>query len=120
MYETHQYIFLPCRHGWSIGWSVGSESHTAHVKLKHTKTLFGMFNIFSLNIDAIQTGPSLVNLNLSCMLGKGVMMQYILPLEHNVQKLVHVFYTQISWVPPYAKVGWTRQYSENLKLQEEQ
>ena len=32
------------------------------------------------------------------------MLQYVLPLEPNLQKLVHVFYTQPTFVLPYAKV----------------
>ena len=31
--------------------------------------------------------------------------RYVLPVEPNVQKLVHVFYTQPSFIAPYAKVG---------------
>ena len=31
------------------------------------------------------------------------MVQYVLPVEGLLQKLVHVFYTQRSWLPPYAK-----------------
>merc|ERR1719273_1437969 len=33
--------------------------------------------------------------------------RYVLPVEPNVQKLVHVFYTQPSFIAPYAKlVQW--------------
>ena len=32
------------------------------------------------------------------------MCRYVLPVEPNVQKLVHVFYTQPSFIAPYAKV----------------
>ena len=35
------------------------------------------------------------------------MIQYVLPVEENVQKLVHMFYTSRTWIPPYAKVSWT-------------
>jgi hypothetical protein len=31
------------------------------------------------------------------------MLQYVLPVEGLVQKLVHVFYTEPAWPPPYAK-----------------
>ena len=31
--------------------------------------------------------------------------RYVLPVEPNAQKLVHVFYTQPSFIAPYAKVG---------------
>ena len=33
-----------------------------------------------------------------------VLCRYVLPVEPNVQKLVHVFYTQPSFIAPYAKV----------------
>ena len=33
-----------------------------------------------------------------------VVSRYVLPVEPNVQKLVHVFYTQPSFIAPYAKV----------------
>merc|ERR1712228_875846 len=45
-----------------------------------------------------------VHMNFSSILGRGVMLQYILPLEAGCQRLVHVFYTQRSWLPPYAKL----------------
>jgi hypothetical protein len=35
--------------------------------------------------------------------GRGVMVQYVLPVEGMVQKLVHVFYTERAWPAPYAK-----------------
>ena len=101
---SHRNLFHS-RHDWNIGWRVGKEPHTSHVTLQHTKTLFGKLKIFTLNLDALQIGPALVHLNFNSLLGKGVMIQYVLPLEPMVQKLVHVFYTQRSWIPPYAKVN---------------
>ena len=56
-------------------------------------------------MEAQQIGPALVNLDFKTFLGRGVMLQYVLPLEPNLQKLVHVFYTQPTFVLPYAKVG---------------
>ena len=49
-------------------------------------------------------GPALVHLNFQSCLGRGVMIQYVLPVEKNLQKLVHVFYTSRTWIAPYAKV----------------
>ena len=81
----------------------------------------GRFTIFSLGVDALQIGiisvivrgslflwspgPALVHLNFKSLLGQGVMLQYVLPVEENVQKLVHMFYTSRTWIPPYAKVS---------------
>ena len=50
------------------------------------------------------SGPALVHLNFKSILGQGVMLQYVLPVEENIQKLVHIFYTSRTWIPPYAKV----------------
>ena len=49
-------------------------------------------------------GPALVHLNFKSLLGQGVMLQYVLPVEENVQKLVHIFYTSRTWIPPCAKI----------------
>ena len=51
-----------------------------------------------------QIGPASVHLHFDTFLGKGVMIQYILPIEPMLQKLVHVFYTEKSVIPPYAKL----------------
>ena len=53
----------------------------------------------------LSPGPALVHLNFKSLLGEGVMIQYVLPVEENVQKLVHMFYTSRTWIPPYAKVS---------------
>ena len=101
--------------------TVGEEPHTARIKLHHKKVFLGKWTVFSLGVDALQigellsiidfltysniSGPALVHLNFQSMLGDGVMIQYVLPVEENVQKLVHIFYTSRSWIPPYAKVN---------------
>ena len=51
-----------------------------------------------------QIGPSCVHLHFDSFLGRGVMLQYVLPVEPMLQKLVHVFYTERSLIPPYAKL----------------
>ena len=52
-----------------------------------------------------QIGPSLVHLHFrSGLMGRGVMLQYVLPLEPMLQRIVHVFYTQPCWSPPMAKL----------------
>ena len=53
---------------------------------------------------SMSSGPALVHLNFTSLLGDGVMLQYVLPVEENVQKLVHIFYTSRTWIPPYAKI----------------
>jgi len=93
-------------HEWKGSWKKGEEDHLAEVHLKHVKKLFGI-NVLSMDVMAQQIGPSLVNLTFDTVLGRGVMLQYVLPVEPNVQKLVHVFYTQPSFIAPYAKlVQW--------------
>lgn len=92
------------RHSWDIQWKVGEEPHTAHISLHHKKVLLDTFDLISLNVDALQIGPALVHLTFQSVAGRGVMLQYILPVEENVQKLVHIFYTTRTWIPPYAKV----------------
>ena len=64
----------------------------------------GSVTIFSLDVKAVQIGPAFVHLNFQSLFGPGVMIQYVLPLEPNIQKLVHVFYTSRSWIAPYAKL----------------
>ena len=43
-------------------------------------------------------------------------LRYILPVESNVQKLVHVFYTQPSFIAPYAKVNKYCDNKTSLKI----
>jgi hypothetical protein len=50
-----------------------------------------------------QIGPSLVHLHFESCMGKGVMIQYVLPVEPLLQKIVHVFYTERTWLAPHAK-----------------
>ena len=83
---------------------MGEEPHTAHISLQHKKVLLDKLDLLSLNVDALQIGPALVHLNFKSFVGRGVMLQYVLPVEPNVQKLVHIFYTTRSWLAPYAKV----------------
>ena len=40
----------------------------------------------------------------SSIMGAGVMVQYILPLEPMLQKVVHLFFTAPEWSPVYAKL----------------
>lgn len=93
-------------HKWNAKWKAGSgeEKHTATIELEHKKILMGSATIFSLDVKAVQIGPAIVHLNFQSLFGPGVMIQYVLPLETNVQKLVHVFYTCRSWIAPYAKL----------------
>ena len=90
-------------HSWQGTWHVGQEKHLAEVHITHSKKVLGV-NILSMDVVGHQIGPSLVNLHFDTMMGRGVMLQYALPLEPNVVKLVHVFYTQPSFIAPYAKV----------------
>ena len=91
------------KHHWEAKWTVGEEPHTARIKLHHKKVFLGKWTVFSLGVDALQigellsiidfltysniSGPALVHLNFQSMLGDGVMIQYVLPVEENVQKL---------------------------------
>ena len=92
------------RHSWDIQWRVGPEPHTAELTLHHQKVLLDKLGLLSLTVEGLQIGPALVHLTFQSVAGRGGMLQYILPLEENVQKLVHIFYTTRSWIPPYAKV----------------
>ena len=92
------------RHSWDIQWRVGPEAHTAELTLHHQKVLLDKLGLLSLTVEGLQIGPALVHLSFQSVAGRGVMLQYILPLEENVQKLVHIFYTTRAWIPPYAKV----------------
>ncbi len=47
----------------------------------------------------------MVYLHFDCrFLGRGVMLQYVLPLEPMLQRIVHVFYTEPGWLAPLAKL----------------
>eukprot|EP00095_Tigriopus_kingsejongensis_P003629 maker-scaffold341_size202020-snap-gene-0.7 protein:Tk03629 transcript:maker-scaffold341_size202020-snap-gene-0.7-mRNA-1 annotation:"3-chlorobenzoate- -dioxygenase oxygenase subunit" len=94
-------------HEWGIQWSPETEKgsgHRARVELRHDMKIFGNLTLFSLNVVGEQIGPALVHLHFESFMGKGVMIQYVLPLEPMLQKIVHVFYTQRTWLPPYAKL----------------
>lgn len=92
-------------HEWNIGWQPDVEQkHVARVQLKHSMTMFGKLDVFSLDVRAEQIGPAMVHLHFESILGKGVMIQYTVPVEPLMQKVVHEFYTERSWIPPYAKM----------------
>ena len=86
-------------------WRVGPEPHTAQLTLHTTTRKLDKLGLLSLTAEGLQIGPALVHLSFQSIAGRGVMLQYILPLEENVQKFVHTFYTARSWIPPYAKVS---------------
>lgn len=94
-------------HEWGVQWAPETEEgqeHRARVELKHEMKVFGGIPLFSLNVVGEQIGPALVHLHFESFMGKGVMIQYVLPLEPMLQKIVHVFYTQRTWLAPYAKM----------------
>ena len=96
-------------HHWGIEWRPITDDpenrHRAQVKLQHDMKLAGQFNLFSLKVKADQIGPSLVHLHFrSALMGDAVMIQYVLPLEPMVQKVVHLFFCQPSWWSLYAKM----------------
>ncbi len=57
-----------------------------------------------------QIGPSLVHLNFDGCFGRGVMFQYVLPMEPMLQKIVHVFYSERKWIEPIAKLSLWGEY----------
>ncbi|XP_059093553.1 cholesterol 7-desaturase nvd-like isoform X1 [Tigriopus californicus] len=94
-------------HEWGVRWAPETEEgrqHRAKVELKHEMKVLGGIPLFSLNVVGEQIGPALVHLHFESFMGKGVMIQYVLPLEPMLQKIVHVFYTQRTWLAPYAKM----------------
>merc|ERR1712117_309666 len=58
----------------------------------------GKYSVMQMKIIGEQIGPSLVHLNFNGCWGRGVMFQYILPIEPMLQKVVHVFYTNKKWI----------------------
>ena len=61
--------------------------------------------IFRLKVHGEQIGPATVHLHMEIPeYGlKGVFLQYVLPIEPLLQKVVHVFYTEPQWPAPFAK-----------------
>ena len=61
--------------------------------------------IFRLKVHGEQIGPATVHLHMEIPeYGlKGVFLQYVLPIEPLLQKVVHVFYTEPLWPAPFAK-----------------
>ena len=60
-----------------------------------------------MRVRGLQVGPSLVHLRFDCPgpgFGRGVMLQCVLPLEPMLQRVVHVFYTERTFLPPMAKL----------------
>ena len=62
-------------------------------------------SFFSFQVIGEQIGPALVHLNFDFAFGKGVMIQYVLPLEPMLQKIVHVFYTVPTIPTPFGKMA---------------
>ena len=63
------------------------------------------FKLSDFQVRGDQIGPALVHLHMqSSIMGAGVMVQYVLPLEPMLQKVVHMFFTAPGWSPVYAKL----------------
>lgn len=92
------------QHHWAAQWQVGEEPHIGEVQVSHSLHLFGVDIKPIGKVTAQQIGPALVHLSFNTFLGRCVMLQYVLPVEPNLQKLVHVFYSQPSLILPYAKL----------------
>jgi len=102
--SSERFTNLISTHCWSAQWEPTKEQHIARVQLTHAMQLLGRWKVLPLDVEAVQIGPATTHLYYNSIMGKGVMIQYILPVEPMVQKLVHVFYTERTWLPPYAKL----------------
>jgi len=94
-------------HEWNITWAQQPEEERKHIgvlELIHALRL-GKYSVMQMKIIGEQIGPSLVHLNFNGCWGRGVMFQYILPIEPMLQKVVHVFYTNKKWIEPLAKIS---------------
>lgn len=93
-------------HEWGLEWKAlpDPQGYMAELKLRHNLK-FGRISLFDLKLKAYQIGPSLVHMHFdSPSMGRGIMVQYVLPLEPMVQKVVHIFFTERSWWSAYAKI----------------
>lgn len=100
------------KHEWKAQWSPiddEGQTHRAVASLEHKMNLYWPWKVTLFKLDVIgdQIGPSIVHLGFesnSYFGGKAVMIQYILPIEPMLQKVVHVFYTEPKWHSWYAKM----------------
>ncbi len=94
------------------GGSSSSSSHLATVDLSHGLRLRVPFlesnlELLSMRVRGLQVGPALVHLRFDCPgvgMGRGVMLQCVLPMEPMLQRVVHVFYTERKFTAPMAKL----------------
>ncbi|XP_074654044.1 cholesterol 7-desaturase nvd-like [Tubulanus polymorphus] len=88
-------IWSFAKHEWHATWGQYSEpdKHVGALELTHTMRLFGIrIPILDVKVVAKQIGPSIVYLEFNSVLGKGVFVQSLNPVEPLVQKMIHLCY----------------------------
>uniref|UniRef100_A0A8C6YH76 cholesterol 7-desaturase n=1 Tax=Naja naja TaxID=35670 RepID=A0A8C6YH76_NAJNA len=92
--DNHRWAFF--RHTWEAEWQAEPEpnGHCSVMHLTHHLLLFGkLIPFLDLHVTARQIGPGLVTMDLrQALLGKGLIIQTVIPLEPLLQHVVHQIY----------------------------
>jgi cholesterol 7-dehydrogenase len=95
------------KHVWSGAWKPYDEKgkkHKAVLDITHKVNIFDMIRVMEVVVQAVQSGPGIVQLEFKTPLGRGVMFHMVTPLEPLLQKVTHRFYTSRTFVHPWAKM----------------
>ncbi len=79
------------KHVWSAKWEANKDDparrHEGLMTVKHHMKLFGWIPCFQIDVDIHQLGPGIVALYFNTLLGKGVFVQTVTPIEPLLQRV---------------------------------
>ncbi|ODM93888.1 Cholesterol desaturase daf-36, partial [Orchesella cincta] len=104
------------KHVWSASWTPNSEpgrEHEAVMRVNHLIKIFNKISCFHLTVDVHQIGPGIVLMYFETIIGKGILIQNVTPLEPMLQRVVHRFYSSPTFLHP---VGLLILYGEAVQI----
>ncbi|ODM97536.1 Cholesterol desaturase daf-36, partial [Orchesella cincta] len=110
------------KHVWSASWAPNSDldrKHEALMRVTHFIKLFNKISCFHFTVDVHQIGPGIVLMYFETVLGKGILIQNVTPLEPMLQRVMHRFYSSPTFLHPIALLimyGEVVQISKDIRI----
>lgn len=89
------------QHAWSVQWKPDpEEKHIAVSTLHHELRLFDKLSFISVDVEAKQIGPGVVQLTFNSMFGRCILIETVTPIEPMLQRVLHRLYAPPFMVGP--------------------
>ncbi|CAL8103787.1 unnamed protein product [Orchesella dallaii] len=110
------------KHVWSASWGTNStkgREHEALMRVDHKIILLNKIPFCHIGVDIHQIGPGIVLMYFETMLGKGILIQNVTPLQSMMQRIVHRFYSSPTFLHPLGLLilhGEAVQISRDIRI----